>query len=138
MLGLLSRPVVLVLLSPEFARAITLIWIMIPGIFLRAISKVLMPYFTGTDRPAVCSWAVGAGMAANIAAILFLLPIMGLSGAAWAMTIGFVVSSLILAVAFRRASGLSYVQTWMPRRHDIVTIVELARSVLDRLSVRRA
>ncbi len=136
-LGLLSRPVVLVLLSPEFARAITLIWIMIPGIFVRATSKVLMPYFTGTDRPAVCSWAVGAGMVANIAGILVLLPIMGLSGAAWAMTIGFVVSSLVLVFSFRRASGLSFVQTWMPRRNDIVTIVGLARSVLERLVARR-
>ena len=137
-LGVLSRPVVLVLLSPEFARAITLIWIMIPGIFLRATSKVLMPYFTGTDRPAICSWAVGAGMAANIAGIFVLLPVMGLEGAAWAMTIGFFVSSVILIAAFRRATGLSMMRTWIPRRRDIDALLDLARSVVDRLMARQA
>jgi len=136
--GCLSRPIVLILLSPEFARAITLIWIMIPGIFIRAMSKVLMPYFTGTDRPAVCSWAVGAGMLANIIGILVLLPVMGLPGAAWAMTFGFVVSSVVLIVAFRRASGLSLARTWLPRRRDVETIVTLARQVLGRLAARDA
>jgi len=131
-LGLLSRPVVLVLLSPEFEPAIKLIWIMIPGIFVRAASKVLMPYFTGTDRPAVCSWAVGVGMAANIAGILILLPVMGLEGAAWAMTIGFLVSSIVLVAVFRRATGLSLARTWIPRREDIRAIIGMVRSVLVR------
>jgi len=131
-LGVLSRPLVLVLLSPEFAPAVILIWIMIPGIFLRSASKVLMPYFTGTDRPAVCSWAVGAGMVANIIGILVLLPIMGLAGAAWAMTIGFLVSSAVLVAAFRRTTGLSLARTWVPRGEDVRVIVRMVRSVLGR------
>ncbi len=132
-LGVLSRPLVLILLSPDFERAVVLIWIMIPGIFLRATSKVLMPYFTGTDRPAVCSWAVGAGMAANIAGIVLLLPPLRLEGAAWAMTIGFFVSSLVLIVAFRRVTGVTFARTWVPTAQDVTMIVELTRSVARRI-----
>ncbi|MCD4689926.1 polysaccharide biosynthesis C-terminal domain-containing protein [bacterium] len=132
-LGMLSRPVVVVLLSPEFAKAVTLIWIMIPGVFVRAAAKVLMSYFTGTNRPSVCSWAIGAGMAANIGAIFVLLPLIGLEGAAWAMTIGFVVSSAVLVVAFRRVTGLSLAATWAPRRADIEVLMEVLRDVRSRI-----
>jgi len=137
LLGILSRPVVLVLLSPQFERAIMLIWIMIPGVYLRAASKVLMSYFMGTNRPAVCSWAVGIGMAVNLASIFVLLPLLGLEGAAWAMTLGYVASSLILFVTFQRATGLPPSSTWIPRSDDMRLLAATVRDAMHRLRFGR-
>lgn len=138
LLGVLSRPVVFVLLSPQFERAIVLIWIMIPGIYLRAVSKILMSYFMGTDRPAVCSWAVGVGMAVNLVSIFVLLPPMGLEGAAWAMTLGYVASSVILVAMFRRATGLPIRSAWVPTYGDVQLLAATLQDAMRRLRPGRS
>lgn len=133
----LSWPIVMILLSPQFARSVPLIWIIAPGILVRSGSNVLMTYFMGTNRPAICSWSVGLGMLANFLAILVLLPVLGLAGAAWAMTIGYAVSGAILMEAFRRSTGMTLLSTWWPRRDDIVMLTEgfrmVARSAFRRI-----
>jgi O-antigen/teichoic acid export membrane protein len=122
-----SRPLVVVLFSRSFLPVVPLIGIIALGILLRSGSKVLMPYFMGINRPAVCSWAVGLATTVNLGALLILLPTRGLPGAAWAMTGGYVVSTLILAVAFRRASGMGFAETWWPRREDVSFLLNLVK-----------
>ncbi len=123
----ISRPLIIVLFSRSFLPAVPLIGIIALGVFLRSGSKVLMPYFMGVDRPAVCSWAVGLATAVNLGVLLVLLPVMGLPGAAWAMTTGYVVSTLVLAIAFRRASGMGFGETWLPRREDASFLLDIVR-----------
>jgi len=123
----ISRPLIIVLFSRSFLPAVPLIGIIALGVFLRSGSKVLMPYFMGVDRPAVCSWAVGLATAVNLGVLLVLLPVMGLPGAAWAMTTGYVVSTLVLAIAFRRASGMGFGETWLPRREDASFLLNIVR-----------
>ena len=129
---IVSRPLVVALFSRSFLPAVPLIGIIALGVFLRSGSKVLMPYFMGVDRPAVCSWAVGLATVVNLGVLLLLLPVMGLPGAAWAMTTGYVVSTLVLAVAFRRASGMGFTETWLPRRGDASFLLDLVRSSMRR------
>jgi O-antigen/teichoic acid export membrane protein len=131
-LALLGRPIIGLLLSPSFLRVVPLIWIMVPGVFVRAATKLLMSYFMGTDRPGVCSWAIGLGMGVNVAALLVLLPLYGLAGAAWAMTLGYFTSSAILAVSFRAMSGMTVMQTWLPRAEDRAVLRQVVGGVWQR------
>ncbi len=132
-LALLGRPIVALLLSPSFLRVVPLIWIMVPGVFVRAATKVLMSYFMGTDRPGTCSWATGLGMAVNVVALLALLPVYGLAGAAWAMTLGYFASSAILVVSFRIVSGMTVMQTWFPRAEDRAVLRQVVGGVWQKL-----
>ncbi|MBN2564227.1 MAG: oligosaccharide flippase family protein [Candidatus Eisenbacteria bacterium] len=124
---LFSRPIVEILFSKSFLMAVPLIWVMAVGIFIRSGSKVIMPYFMGVNRPQVCSWAIGTAVIVNLAAIMVLLPRVGLVGAAWAMTAGYATSAAILMAAFRSATGLGLARTWLPRREDLALIGELLR-----------
>jgi len=90
----------------------------------------MMTYFRGTDRPAICSWAVVIGIVVNILCILAFLPAFGLPGAALAMTAGYVASSLVLGVAFKSATGQSFIHTWLPRRSDVATLMVVAQCLL--------
>jgi O-antigen/teichoic acid export membrane protein len=128
-LALLGRPIVALLLSPSFSRVVPLIWIMIPGVYARAATKVLMSYFMGTNRPGTCSWAIGLGMVVNIFALFALLPSYGLTGAAWAMTLGYFTSSAILVVSFRIASGMTVTETWLPRAEDRAVLRQVVGGV---------
>jgi len=133
----LAWPIVVVLLSPRFLEAVPLIWIMAPGVFLRATSKVLVPFFMGTNRPGICSWAVGSSIVVNIATLLLLLPVMGLAGGALAMTLGFLTSSIILVGAFRRVTGMSLSEAWRPRMEDVRRVREALRDLRERGFGRR-
>jgi O-antigen/teichoic acid export membrane protein len=124
----LARPIVALLLSPRFLAGVPLIWIMAPGVFLRATWKILIPFYMGTNRPGVCSWAVGAGIVVNVGSLLLLLPAIGLAGAAWAMTLGFLTSSIVLVAAFRRVTGMGLAETWFPRAGDVARI---GRAIAD-------
>lgn len=126
----LSWPIVVVILSPQFMPSLPLIWIIAPGILVRSGANVLMTYFMATNRPSICSWSIGIGMLANFVGILALLPTFGLAGAAWAMTIGYVVSGAVLFEAFRRATGEAFLDTWRPRRDDVVMLVDGVRHVI--------
>lgn len=131
-LSVLCRPVVATFLSPKFLPSVVLVWIMAPGVFLRCASKVLMSYFMGTDRPAVCSWAVGLGVLVNFATLIVLFPLLGLPGAAVAMTAGYVTSSLILILSFGRATRRPVSEVWRPRREDLRMLWELGRGLFHR------
>jgi O-antigen/teichoic acid export membrane protein len=125
----LSRPIVTVVLSPRFLSSLPLIWIIAPGILVRSASNVLMAYFMGTNRPAVCSWSIGLGVLVNVVGIVALLPPLGLSGAAWAMTAGYAMSGLVLVASFRRVTGTRLADLWKPRRGDLVAVAEAIRGV---------
>ncbi len=123
-----SRPLVPLLFSPDFLPAVPLIWMMAVGMLVHSGSKVLVAYFMGVNRPAVCSWAVVAAVLTNFVALLILLPAIGLPGAAWAMTIGYVARTIVLVVSFRVTTRAGFLETWLPRRADIALLRSLARS----------
>jgi O-antigen/teichoic acid export membrane protein len=129
MLLLISKPLVQILLSPAFLPIVPLMWILAPGIFVRSISKIMIPYFNGTNHPGISSIAVVSGVATNLVFLAILLPIMGLSGAAWAMTLGYFVSSFILITKFHLMSSLTFVDVWKYKRKDITLLTDIVRKI---------
>ena len=127
-LVLVSRPLIAILFSRDFLPAVPLIWMMAVGMFMHSGSKVLVAYFMGINRPAICSWAVVSAVLANFGALLLLLPIIGLPGAAWAMTIGYAVRTAVLVLSFRATTRAGFKETWLPRRADIALLKDLVRS----------
>jgi len=101
------KPLVLILLSPSFLPIIPLVWLLSPGVFIRCPSKIMIPYFNGTNRPEISSLATIAGVSANLLALLLLLPLLGLKGGALAMTLGYITSSIILVAYFIKLSDIS-------------------------------
>jgi O-antigen/teichoic acid export membrane protein len=130
-LAAVSIPLVRLLLSAEFLGAVPLIWILILGVFARSATMALTAYFTGTDRPAICSLSVGIGTAINVVLLFVLIPVIGLAGAAWAMTAGYVASAIIFIIYFRQASGQTLRETWALRREDFILLRSLPRYVRE-------
>ena len=133
-LVVMSDLIVRTLLSEAFLPAVPLLWILAPGVFLHGTSKILMVYFRGRNRPEICSWVVWIGLSANLVMLVLLYPTLGLHAAAWAMSIGFVVRSLVLAVAFSRVSGNSFRMTWLPRAADLSLLSRSVQQMFERFA----
>lgn len=123
--ALVSRPVLALLLSPEFAAGASLVWWTLPGIAVHASSALLMPFFEGTGRPGMVSIAVWCGLMVNVTVILLAYPIIGLDSAGLAMTLAMVARFLLLAVPFASVTGLSLVSLLVLRSVDWLKLREL-------------
>lgn len=125
LLATFARPIVSVLLSPQFLPVVPVIWILAPAVIYRAGTKVLVHYFTATDHPGIFSASIITSTAVNFALLLILLPKMGLQGAAWAMSIAYFCGGTLLVAAFWRLSGLSLAASFLPQRADWTFVLNL-------------
>ncbi len=122
---LIGKPLVSIIFSPSFLPIVPLLYIFAPGIFIRCISKISIPYLKGTNHPGVISIAVVLGVLTNLILLYYLLPTMGLTGAAWAMTLGYFVSSIILLIKFYSLSNLSVSDIFLLKRSDLDVLIHI-------------
>jgi len=116
--GALLAPPFFALFVPKFLPAVVLIWILVPGVWVRSMSKLFVPYLQSQNRVGITSVAVVAGAAVNLAVLFILLPVIGLPAAALGVVGNHVVVTAILAAAFHRCSGQGVWASWRPRRAD--------------------
>lgn len=128
-----SEPLVRLLLSEAYVPIVPLLWILALGIFAYGISAIYMTYFSGIDRPEICTWSVWISLCVNGTLLLALFPrIGGLSGTAWAMSLGLLCRCGFLSVMFHRSSHETLLSTWRPQRSDLAYLRTMGRSLLRR------
>jgi len=107
LLAIFSRPIITLLFDKNFIPAIAPLRILCLGIAIRTLGKVLAPYFIGTNRPGFASFSVFIGTIVNISLIILLLPLLGITGAAWGMTGSYLISTGIFLWGFCKFSDMS-------------------------------
>ena len=122
---LLAKLFLSLLFPVSFAPAVPLIRILAFGFFIRTLGKALEPYLIGSNRPGLISISVAIGMAVNVVCLFFLLPRLGLPGAAWSVVCNYLVSSAILIFSFSRLSGMDWSSIWRPRPEDFAFLTGL-------------
>lgn len=134
--AIFAVPIVTLLFSPKFLPICTLIRLIAIGVLIRCACKVFVPYLVCTNRPGIASTAVAAGMIVNLPMLWFLMPRYGLNAAAWAMTANYVVSSIIILLAFSHHSQLSQLRIWRPRKSDWEPLLDGVRKQFGRRQVQ--
>lgn len=137
LLVLISVPLVRILLSPSFLPAVPLIWILAPGLLFYGWGTILTGYFRVINRPGLTSWSIWVGLMTNGLVFYALYPEIGVSAAAWSMSLGFGVRTLILIAAYQRTSGAGLLQTFWPQREDIALIRTSVAQIYVRLTTIR-
>jgi O-antigen/teichoic acid export membrane protein len=133
LLAIFAKPIVAIVFSPAFLGVVPLVRILAVGILVRSASKLFVPYMMGTDRPGVASMSVVVGLVTNVVTLYVFMPLIGLNGAALAMTMGYVASAIVLTTSFSMLSGMSFWKTWRYRRGDWTMVGQAIRKVRTRL-----
>lgn len=126
-LFLFADIIITIIFSPAFLPVVTLIRIMIPAILIRCTSKILVTYLIGKNNPGLVSISVAAGVITNFLLLYLLLPIHGIVGAAIAMAMSFIISSVFVLFFFLKNSGLNYLMLFRFKSQDWVEIIELVK-----------
>jgi len=128
-----SSFVVPILLSEAFASAVSLLWLMAPGLWIKSAATPLRCYFMGMNRPGVVSLSTGVEVAANFAGMPLLYQRAGIDGAAAATSLACVLGSLVLVVAFHASTGMGLGKVWLLRRTDLARLEGFGRLLRLRL-----
>ena len=129
---LISTPLVRILFSDAFLPAVPLLWVTAPGVLAYACAGILGTYFKGIGRPGIFSWAVSLGLAVYLIAIPTLYPALGVSAAAWGLSLGMICRLVVLAVAFARATRMRWLSIWLPRLADAAAFWRTFRASFGR------
>ena len=133
-IALAARPLVKYLFSMEFIAAVDIIRILALGMSIRFGCKVFVSYLIGMNHPGITSVAILIGTGLNLLLLWVLMPIFGLNGAAWAMTLGYIASSAVLTLFFWKKSDMSMLEIWRFRRSDWALLGQFLERLRSRTS----
>ena len=102
----------------DFTPAVAPFFVLLPGVVVFALYRVLSYDIIGRGFPLRVSVASAAGLLANLAVAIILVPALGAMGAAWGNFAGYVVTTIIITCIFLRLSQNRLVDVLFWRRGD--------------------
>jgi Na+-driven multidrug efflux pump len=81
---------------------------MLPGLVFSGFGSVLNTKLAGQGYPPVTLWAPGLALAANVGLNLWLIPELGLKGAALTASVTYTLWALVVTAAYLRRTGLGW------------------------------
>ena len=122
----------------EFAPAIGLALILVPGAALLGIANVLMATVVGRGRPGYSLAGALVSTPVTVALYLLVIPPFGARGAAVASTVSYALSFLLSTYFFRRATGVRVTSCLLPTRDELEDYRRIWRAAATARAARRA
>lgn len=131
-LVIFTEDIISILFSSEFLPSVLLIRILAIGMLVRSTSKVFIPYIIGTNHPGIVSIIIIIGIPINLVLLLILLPEIGLPGAAIAMALGYLTTSILLMISFAKLTGQSFRELWSYKSEDLQFMLDALKRILKK------
>lgn len=117
-LALIARPVIKTLFGSVFLPSLMPLMILLPGIIALGGCKVLTADLAGRGKPQIGTYAAFVSLAVNIPLNLWLIPKWGISGAAFASSVAYIISTVVVIIAFVKISGKSWTNILLIKKQD--------------------
>ena len=88
---------------------------MLPGMVFLGLGSVCNTKLAGLGYPAVTLWAAAAAFALNLALNVYLIPALGLQGAAISTSLAYAFWALLVGTRYLRTEGLGWGALLYPR-----------------------
>jgi O-antigen/teichoic acid export membrane protein len=131
--ALIAFPLVIVLYGMAFAPAALPLILLMPGVWLLGVGKLLAIHMSGSGRPEVGTYSALLALIVTIALDLALIPIIGISGAAIASSVSYIIATVYLVTSFVRHTGISASDILIIRRRDMVPLWHATTGLVTRL-----
>ncbi len=128
-LVLISYPFITLVHGEAFQPAVLPLIILMPGVWMLSLGKLLGVYIASVNRPEIGTYAGVISLFFTLILDLWLIPLIGIPGAALASSVAYSISTLIIASYFLRMTHLSWIDVSLIRRSDI----DLLRRALIRI-----
>lgn len=118
-LASLAHPLIVGVYGPAFAPSVLPFLFLLPGVVALGIGKILANDLAGRGKPGY--WTIGAwgSLGMTLVLDLGLIPRWGLVGAAIASSLSYGFLSLIVLIAFKRMTGISFRDLFIVKNTDV-------------------
>lgn len=128
---LISKPLVKLLLGKDFGPSVEpLRWIM-PGIVLFSISNILSSYIAGIGKIEKNIIASSVSCIVTVVLDLTLIPLMGVSGAAIASSISYMVFTVIIVIFYKNITSSKISDILFLKKSDIVEMKSRIKTLIS-------
>ena len=114
----LAKPLILIFFGISFLPSVEPLMILLPGIVALSFAKVLTSDLAGRGTPEFGTYASIVSLAVNIPLNLYFIPKWGISGAAFASSIAYILATLIIVAAFIKISEKSWFDILLINKQD--------------------
>lgn len=121
--------IIRILYGVDFLDSASVLRLLLPGIIVMVIFKVLNADLAGRGYPLFALRAYLLSLVINIVLNIILIPYLGISGAAIASTISYIVGALLFSIAYVKQGNIRYSELFILKTADI----ELIKSSLSKL-----
>ncbi|HEY3374397.1 MAG TPA: oligosaccharide flippase family protein [Candidatus Aquicultor sp.] len=108
LLAIACEPLISILFGARFLPAVQPLLILLPGVIMLSVSKVLVGDLAGRGRPEFAMGSSIAGMLVSVPLYIYLIPKWGINGAAFASSVSYSVSTIVVMVAFSRLTNTRF------------------------------
>jgi O-antigen/teichoic acid export membrane protein len=108
-----------VIFGSDFSPAVSPLWVLLPGIVFDGCSRILTSFFVGRGLPMTSTRAAALVFFSNLLINLWLIPRLGIMGAALATTISYTLGAGYLFWSYHRLTGVSYLHMLVAQRNDL-------------------
>ena len=134
-LGMLSYVLVPFMFGEEYLDSVyPLLWL-IPGTLFLAVPKIILTQFAVADRMDIPVKSSGPALLVNIALNLWLIPKMGIIGAAMATSISYFVYFLISVYFYQKLTGIHFSKLFLLDKNDLIQIKDFFLNFFKRSSL---
>ncbi len=127
LLYVVSHWAIVLLYSTEYVATIPLFRILLPGIVFLSAGRILANDIAGRGKPLLNTYVGLIGLLVQVALDLAWIPLYGATGAAWATTISYGITSGARLWLYMKLSGNSLATVILPQSSDWLLYRQLAR-----------
>jgi O-antigen/teichoic acid export membrane protein len=127
-LMLAGKWVILTMYGREFLPAVKPMMILVPGTLLYLLSRILMQLLHSRGQPELSVIVLFAAALVNVVLCWLLVPVLGITGAAWAAMCCNILLLLSLTFIVKREYEVQIKRCLVLNRKDILSIIEQFRS----------
>jgi len=117
-LASLTKPLIKILFGLEFLPSLAPLLILLPGIIALSGAKTLTADLAGRGKPQFGTYASIISLAINIPLNLLLIPKWGISGAAFASSIAYIVATIVVIIFFNKISKKHWKDILITKKSD--------------------
>jgi O-antigen/teichoic acid export membrane protein len=103
--AILSYPMIRILYGEPYAPAAAVLVLLLPGIWALSLGKLLAIHLAGSGQPQIGTRAAVASLVATLLLDLLLIPRFGLTGAAVASSVAYILSTVVIVRAYLNTTG---------------------------------
>jgi O-antigen/teichoic acid export membrane protein len=132
-LAILAKPLIKLFFGITFLPSLIPLLILLPGIIALSVSKVLTADLAGRGKPQYGTYSSFVSLLLNILLNLWLIPRWGISGAAFATTVAYILSTLLVINFFIKISNKSYFEILVIKKQDLQEYRKILVNIRNRI-----